>query len=95
MSISLEDVRRIARLARIATDDAEAVRVQGDMERIFGLIEQMRAIDTEGVEPMSHAQDLGLRLREDAVSEPDRHADFQAVAPQVESGLYLVPRVIE
>ena len=62
---------------------------------IFGLIEEMQAVDTRGVEPMSHAQDVVLRLREDAVTEADQHALFQAVAPQVEGGLYLVPKVIE
>jgi len=55
----------------------------------------MRAVDTEGIEPMSHAQDLMLRLREDAVTETDQHPLFQSVAPQVEDGLYLVPKVIE
>ena len=55
----------------------------------------MQAVDTDGVEPMAHAQDLMLRLREDAVTETDQHALFQAIAPQVEAGLYLVPKVIE
>jgi len=55
----------------------------------------MQAVDTEGIEPMSHAQDLMLRLREDAVSGSDQHALYQAVAPQVEAGLYLVPKVLE
>ncbi len=55
----------------------------------------MQAVDTEGVDPMAHAQDVMLRLREDAVTEPDQHAKFQAIAPQVDGGLYLVPKVIE
>ena len=62
---------------------------------IFALIEQMQQVDTRGIEPMAHAQDVQLALREDAVRESDRHALYQSVAPQVEDGLYLVPKVIE
>jgi aspartyl-tRNA(Asn)/glutamyl-tRNA(Gln) amidotransferase subunit C len=95
VSLSLEEVKRIAHLARIEISEAEAVQTQGQLNDIFGLIESMRAVDTEGIEPMSHAQDLMLRLREDAVTESDQHPLFQSVAPQVEDGLYLVPKVIE
>ena len=95
MSLSLEEVKRIAYLARIEISEAEAVQTQGQLNDIFRLIESMRAVDTEGIEPMSHAQDLMLRLREDAVTESDQHRLFQSVAPQVEGGLYLVPKVIE
>jgi len=95
VSLSLEEVKRIAHLARIEISDAEAVQTQGQLNDIFCLIEGMRAVDTEGIEPMSHAQDLMLRLREDAVTESDQHRLFQSVAPQVEGGLYLVPKVIE
>ena len=95
MSLSLDEVKRIAYLARIEVSEAEAVQTQGQLNDILGLIESMRAVDTEGIEPMSHAQDLVLRLREDAVTESDQHPLFQSVAPQVEDGLYLVPKVIE
>jgi len=95
VSLSLEEVKRIAYLARIEISEAEAVQTQGQLNDIFRLIESMRAVDTEGIEPMSHAQDLMLRLREDAVTESDQHRLFQSVAPQVEGGLYLVPKVIE
>ena len=95
MSLSLDEVKRIAYLARIEVSEAEAVQTQGQLNDILGLIESMRAVDTEGIEPMSHAQDLMLRLREDAVTESDQHRLFQSVAPQVEGGLYLVPKVIE
>ena len=95
MSLSLEEVKRIAHLARIEISEAEAVQTQGQLNDILGLIESMRAVDTEGVEPMSHAQDLMLRLREDEVTETDQHALYQSIAPQVENGLYLVPKVIE
>ena len=95
MSLSLEQVRRIAHLARIETSEQEALQIQGQLNDIFRLIEGMQAVDTEGIAPMSHAQDLMLRLREDAVTEVDQRALFQSVAPQVEAGLYLVPKVIE
>ena len=95
MSLSLDDVKRIAYLARIAIDDKEAAAVLKQLSVIFALIEQMQAVDTKGIEPMSHAQDVVLRLRDDAVTESDQHELFQSVAPQVEAGLYLVPKVIE
>ena len=95
MSLSIEDVHRIALLARLelSSDDALATRQQ--LNDIFVLIEGMKVVDTEGVEPMSHAQELVLRLRVDEVTEPDLRERYQSVAPQVEQGLYLVPRVIE
>jgi aspartyl-tRNA(Asn)/glutamyl-tRNA(Gln) amidotransferase subunit C len=95
MSLPIEEVKRIAHLARIAVTDAEAAGVQADLNRIFALIEQMNAVDTAGIEPMAHARDLSVRLREDEVRETDQREAFQAVAPQVEAGLYLVPKVIE
>jgi aspartyl-tRNA(Asn)/glutamyl-tRNA(Gln) amidotransferase subunit C len=95
MSLSIDDVRRIARLARIAVTDDEAAEAQGQLNRIFSLIEEMRAVDTSGIEPMAHAQDVMLRLREDVATAPDRRANWQSVAPAVENGLYLVPKVIE
>lgn len=95
MSLTLQDVRRIAHLARIRVDETEAAGYQAQLNGIFGLIEDMQAVDTTGVTPMSHARDVSQRLRADIVSEPDRREAFQAVAPQVENGLYLVPKVIE
>lgn len=95
MSLSLEDVKKVARLARLAVDDAEVQAAHTQLSGIFGLIAEMQAVDTTGVEPMSHAQDLSQRLREDVVSESDQRALFQSIAPQVEAGLYLVPQVIE
>jgi aspartyl-tRNA(Asn)/glutamyl-tRNA(Gln) amidotransferase subunit C len=95
MSLTPEQVRRIALLARIEVNEAEAQTTQGHLNGIFQLIEQMQAVDTRGVEPMAHAQDLSQRLRADAVSEADRRAAYQAVAPETEAGLYLVPKVIE
>ena len=95
MALSSEEIRRIARLARIAVTEQEAVEIGQKLGGIFALIEEMQAVDTTGVEPMSHALDVVQRLREDRVTEPDRRERFQAIAPQVEAGLYLVPKVIE
>ena len=95
MSLSLEQVRRVAQLARIEISDAEAQSTLGHLNGIFSLIEQMQAVDTRGVEPMAHAQDLAQRLRPDAVTEANRRDAYQAVSPEVEAGLFLVPKVIE
>lgn len=95
MSLDLEQIRRIARLARIAVSDDEAAATAGKLNSLLGLIEEMQAVDTSGIEPMSHAMDLVQRLREDKAVEPDRRDAFQAIAPAVEDGLYLVPRVVE
>ncbi len=95
MSLNSEQVQRIAHLARIELSETEAQATLGHLNGIFQLIEQMQAVDTQGVEPMAHAQDLSQRLREDAVTETDRRSAYQAVAPETEAGLYLVPKVIE
>ena len=99
MSLDLEQIRRIARLARIAISDSEAEQTATQLNDLLGLIAQMQAVDTAGIEPMAHALDTqlaaGQRLREDQAVEPDRQAVFQALAPAVEDGLYLVPKVIE
>ena len=95
MTLSLDDVRRIAHLARIDVDTQAVSDVHAKLEAIFAMINELQAVDTSGVEPMSHAQDVVLPLREDRVTETDRHADYQRVAPAVEDGLYLVPRVVE
>jgi len=95
MTISLSDVHRIAHLARLDIDAREAEEVRTKLDAIFGMINQLAAIDTTGVVPMAHAQDVTLPPRADEVTESDRRALFQSVAPAVEDGLYLVPRVIE
>ncbi len=95
MALTLEDVKRVAHLARIAIDEAEARAVLSQINGVFKLIGEMQAVDTRGIEPMSHALDVVQRLREDFVTEADQHALFQSVAPQVEGDLYLVPKVIE
>ena len=99
MSLDLEQIRRIARLARIAVSDAEAADTAARLNGLLALIDELQAVDTSGIEPMAHALDLQLsiaqRLREDKAVEPDRRDDFQASAPAVQDGLYLVPRVVE
>jgi aspartyl-tRNA(Asn)/glutamyl-tRNA(Gln) amidotransferase subunit C len=95
MSLSLDEVKRVAFLARIAVTDAEAEATRAQLNDIFAMISAMRSVDTAGIAPMSHAQDVTLRLRDDAVTEVDQRAPFHALAPQVEGDLYLVPRVIE
>ena len=95
MSLSNDQVGHIARLARIAVSATELEATRDKLNGIFGLIEQMQAVDTSGVEPMSHPQELATRLRPDLVTEADRREAFQKVAPQTEAGLYLVPKVIE
>ena len=95
MPLTLEDVHRIAELARIGISDAEAKTVQAKLNDIFELIGQMQKVDTEGVEPMAHARGAALRLRPDEVTEKDQRDLFLSLAPQSEAGLYLVPKVIE
>lgn len=95
MSLTNADVRKVARLARLAMSETEIETARAQLAGIFNLIEEMQAVDTKGIAPMSHAQDLSQRLREDVVTEADQRELFQAIAPQVEAGLYLVPQVIE
>ena len=95
MSLTSDDVRRIAHLARLAVTDAEVERAQMQLNGFFSMIEAMRAVDTRGIEPMSHAVDVVQRFREDRVTESNQRELFQSVAPEVENGLYLVPKVLE
>ena len=93
--LSPEEVRRIARLARIELADHEIEQLRGELNGILAMVEEMRGIATSAVEPMAHPQDARQRLREDRVTEGDGRERFQLLAPQVEDGLYLVPRVLE
>jgi aspartyl-tRNA(Asn)/glutamyl-tRNA(Gln) amidotransferase subunit C len=95
MRLSLDEVRRIALLARIEIGGPEAQAMQSQLNDIFHMIGEMQKVNTDGVEPMSHVRDVTLRLREDTVTEADCREPYQAVAPKVEAGLYLVPKVIE
>ncbi|MFL6623878.1 MAG: Asp-tRNA(Asn)/Glu-tRNA(Gln) amidotransferase subunit GatC [Sulfurifustaceae bacterium] len=95
MSLDTTQVRKIAHLARLRITDDEASAYAESLSRILGLIEQMNAVATEQVAPMAHPSDAALRLRPDQITEVDQREKFQAVAPAVEAGLYLVPKVIE
>ena len=100
MSLSDDQVRRIARLARIALSagesDAEVAGLATRLNSVLGLIDQMSAADTAGIEPMAHPlPGLAQRLRPDVVTEKDQHELYQRNAPQTEAALYLVPKVIE
>jgi aspartyl-tRNA(Asn)/glutamyl-tRNA(Gln) amidotransferase subunit C len=95
MSLNSADIKRIAHLARIEVNDAEADATLTKLTGILGLIEQMQAVDTTGIQPMSHSQDVTQRLRNDLVTETNQRELYQSIAPAVEEGLYLVPKVIE
>ncbi|MEW6445103.1 MAG: Asp-tRNA(Asn)/Glu-tRNA(Gln) amidotransferase subunit GatC [Pseudomonadota bacterium] len=95
MTIEPSEVKKIAHLARLAVDEAEVGRYAHDLSGILALVERMNQADTQGIEPMAHPLDMAQRLRPDAVTEPDQRELFQLNAPAVESGLFLVPKVIE
>jgi aspartyl-tRNA(Asn)/glutamyl-tRNA(Gln) amidotransferase subunit C len=99
MSLNSQDIDRIANLARLELQPAESQRMLGQINGFFDIVEQMRAVDTTGIEPLAHPvaaiQEITLRLREDVVSEPNQREANQRSAPAVERGLFLVPKVIE
>jgi aspartyl-tRNA(Asn)/glutamyl-tRNA(Gln) amidotransferase subunit C len=95
MSLSQDQIRRIAQLARIALHPDEADTVRERLNRVLGLIDQLQAVATEGIQPMSHALDVVQPLRADQVTQAAPRERLQAGAPALEDGLYLVPKVIE
>jgi aspartyl-tRNA(Asn)/glutamyl-tRNA(Gln) amidotransferase subunit C len=99
MSLTSTDIARIANLARLELAPAESERMLTQMNSFFNIVEQMRAVDTTGIEPLAHPvvvlSDMALRLRNDVVSEPDQREANHKSAPAVEHGLFLVPKVIE
>ena len=95
MELGPKDVRKIASLARLAINEDDIPEYAKNLSSILDLVEQMNALDTEGVRPMAHPQDASQRLRDDRVSESSQREHFQSSAPQTEAGLYLVPKVIE
>ena len=111
MSLSPQDIQRLAQLSRLQFEPPAAERILGQLNGFFEIVEQMRAVDTAGVVPMAHPVDamhglpqaiadtdelgMTLRLRDDKVSEPDQREANQRSAPAVERGLFLVPKVIE
>ena len=95
MALNITDIKRIAHLARIEINEAEAEATLSKLSGILGLIEQMQAVDTTGITPMSHSQDVVQRLRDDVITETNQRELLQSIAPAVADGLYLVPKVIE
>jgi aspartyl-tRNA(Asn)/glutamyl-tRNA(Gln) amidotransferase subunit C len=95
MSLDKSQVEKIAHLARLAIDPADIDQYATNLSNILDLVEQMSSADTEQVTPMAHPVEASQRLREDVVTETNPRDKFQAIAPAVENGLYLVPRVIE
>jgi aspartyl-tRNA(Asn)/glutamyl-tRNA(Gln) amidotransferase subunit C len=95
MSIDVDEIKNIAKLAALDVKDEDIQSYADNLSNILGLVEQMNAVDTTGVTPMSHPFDAVQRLREDVVTDLNRREDFQAIAPKTEDGLYLVPKVIE
>jgi aspartyl-tRNA(Asn)/glutamyl-tRNA(Gln) amidotransferase subunit C len=95
MSLTPDDVQKIAHLARLAVTDEEKSSVASDLTNILDLVEQMDKVDTTGVLPMSHPLHMTQRLRPDEVTESDQREKFQSISPSVENGLFLVPKVIE
>lgn len=95
MSLTLSDVEKIARLSRLSLNDAEKQQSLQELNDIFAMVEKMQAVDTDGIEPMAQPHEVALRLRDDVVTEADRAAEYQAVAPEVRNRLYIVPQVIE
>jgi aspartyl-tRNA(Asn)/glutamyl-tRNA(Gln) amidotransferase subunit C len=95
MSLTATDVKKIAHLARLNLSDADTTLYTEQLSKIIDFVEQMNQTDTSQAEPVAHSLDLTQRLRVDQVTETNQRAAFQAIAPQVEAGLYLVPQVIE
>ena len=95
MSLTSDDVKRVAKLARLGLTEAETTETLTQLNSIIGLVDQMQQIDTNGVAPLAHPLELKQTLRADAVTETDQREKFQAIAPQADAGLYLVPRVVE
>lgn len=95
MALTLNDVEKIARLSRLYLDDGEKAQTLQELNDIFAMVEKMQSVNTDGIEPMAHPHEAALRLREDKITETDRAAEYQAVAPEVRSRLYIVPQVIE
>jgi len=95
MSLTLEDVKKIAHLARLNVPENDSAINPTQLSSILQFIEQLNEIDTSHVEPLAHPLDISQRLRPDIITEPNLRDTYQKIAPQIEAGLYLVPKVIE
>jgi len=95
VSLTTDDVKKIAHLARLGIDESDIESYAKDLSRMLDLMTQMSELNTDDVIPMAHPMDQVQRLRPDTVTERNNREQFQVIAPQVEAGLYLVPKVIE
>ncbi|RZU44918.1 aspartyl/glutamyl-tRNA(Asn/Gln) amidotransferase subunit C [Fluviicoccus keumensis] len=95
MSLTTQDIDKIAHLARLGVSDDDRTRYTDSLNSILGLIDDLQAVNTQGIEPLAHAFEVTQPLREDIVTERNRRDDYQKIAPATEAGLYLVPKVIE
>jgi len=100
MSLELSDVERIAQLAQLEVSETQIKKTAEQLNNILDMVEQLRSVDTTGIEPLAHPisafrDDVALRLRDDIITEENHRTEYQACAPAVENGLYLVPKVIE
>ncbi len=95
MALQRCDVEKIAHLARLGLDEGDLPRITDALNSILGLVDQMQAVDTHGIEPLAHPLEASQRLRADLVTEHNQREAYQAIAPATENGLYLVPKVIE
>ena len=95
MALTSQDIVRIAHLARLEISPSESEQALTQLNGFFNIVEKMRAVDTQGIEPLAHPLEATQRLRADVVTERNQRDAYQAIAPAVESGLYLVPKVIE
>jgi aspartyl-tRNA(Asn)/glutamyl-tRNA(Gln) amidotransferase subunit C len=95
MPITIKEVREIAQLARIAIDNKDIPSYEGQLNKILAFIDEMKTVDTEGILPLAHPLEESQKLRDDRVSEKNHRESYQSVAPMTESGLYLVPQVLE
>ena len=95
MSLTADQIRQVAHLARLELKADQVEKYARELSNILAMVDQLARADTSGIEPMAHPLDMSQRLRPDAVTEPDRREAFQANAPKVQHGLYIVPKVIE
>ena len=95
MALERSDVEKIAHLARLGLTESEIPQTTATLNNILGLTDAMQAVDTTGIEPLTHPLEATQRLRADTVTEQNQRDAYQAVAPAVENGLFLVPKVIE
>ena len=95
MSVTIDTVKRVARLARIAVDDEDAGRMTGELNAILGFVEQLNEVDVSGVEPMTSVTPMDMKKRQDVVTDGDKAGDIVANAPATEENFFLVPKVVE